>query len=250
MGTVLVRSPTWAALGDQSDARCVCRAVSAATGPLPLRDRFPDSPPAPRRHGAPRSGSDRRPCRPSTSKSTKAMSAGERAEKAVVSTIKSFSLRPWRSPARKPGTQLDKRKGGRYAGRLRLVVVPDHRAKSLGSFVEGASTPSTQIVTDGVVMPTSPRVAILTFPLPHAAIPRLSTSICRASPRVFAKLKTWLTGTHHGVRHQPRQSDRNAFTCRVNRRVYSFNAFRSRLGIAEMPWHQLMLDCILANGHT
>ena len=32
---------------------------------------------------------------------------------------------------RKPGPKLDKRKGGRYAGRVRLAAVPDRRPKSL-----------------------------------------------------------------------------------------------------------------------
>src|SRR5664280_2886216 len=34
---------------------------------------------------------------------------------------------------RKPGTKLDKRKGGRYAGRVRLAIVPDRSAESLCS---------------------------------------------------------------------------------------------------------------------
>jgi hypothetical protein len=32
---------------------------------------------------------------------------------------------------RKPGTKLDKRKGGRYAGRVPLAIVPDRGAESL-----------------------------------------------------------------------------------------------------------------------
>src|SRR5438309_3385187 len=39
---------------------------------------------------------------------------------------------------REPGTALDKRKGGRYAGRVRLAIVPDRSADSLGGFVESA----------------------------------------------------------------------------------------------------------------
>ena len=49
---------------------------------------------------------------------------------------------------------------------------------------------------------------------------------------VFANLKTWLLGTHHGVSHQHLQAYLNEFTFRFNRRFYPFNAFRSLLGIA------------------
>ena len=42
---------------------------------------------------------------------------------------------------RKPGTAQDKRKDGRYAGRVRLAVVPDRSADSLCGFVESAVAP-------------------------------------------------------------------------------------------------------------
>jgi hypothetical protein len=44
---------------------------------------------------------------------------------------------------RKPGTAQDKRKDGRYAGRVRLAIVPDRSAKSLCGFVENAVAPGT-----------------------------------------------------------------------------------------------------------
>ena len=49
---------------------------------------------------------------------------------------------------------------------------------------------------------------------------------------VFANLKTWPIGIHHGVSHQHLQAYLNEFTFRFNRRFYPFNAFRSLLGIA------------------
>ena len=49
---------------------------------------------------------------------------------------------------------------------------------------------------------------------------------------VFANLKTWLTGIHHGVSTQHLQAYLNEFTFRFNRRFYPFNAFRSLLGMA------------------
>ncbi len=49
---------------------------------------------------------------------------------------------------RKPGTAQDKRKDGRYAGRVRLAVVPDRSADTLCGFVESAVAPGTLAVTD------------------------------------------------------------------------------------------------------
>jgi transposase-like protein len=134
---------------------------------------------------------------------------------------------------RKPGTKLDKRKGGRYAGRVRLAVVSDRGADALCSFVEGAVAPGTQIITDdwsgyaglgqrgyahlAIAERGDPRVADVFLPIVHL---------------VFSNLKCWLNGTHHGVSHQHLQAYLNEFTFRFNRRFYPFNAFRSLLGIA------------------
>ena len=48
----------------------------------------------------------------------------------------------------KPGTKLDNRKDGRYAGRVRLAVVLDRSAESLCGFVESTVAPGSLIVTD------------------------------------------------------------------------------------------------------
>ena len=69
------------------------------------------------------------------------------AAKAGVSTTRFSSLVPSRF-VRKPGTAQDKRKDGRYAGRVRLAVVPDRSADSLCGFVESAVAPRTLTVTD------------------------------------------------------------------------------------------------------
>jgi hypothetical protein len=49
---------------------------------------------------------------------------------------------------RELGTKLDARRNGRYAGRVRLAVIPDRSAASLCGFVEHAVEPGTKIVTD------------------------------------------------------------------------------------------------------
>ena len=61
--------------------------------------------------------------------------AGERVGKAVVFTTRFPSPVPSRCVIESPGTKLDNRKDGRYAGRVRLAVVLDRSAasRSVGS---------------------------------------------------------------------------------------------------------------------
>lgn len=125
------------------------------------------------------------------------------------------------------------RRGGRYAGRLRLEIVPTRGAKSLMAFVQQAVEPGATVITDAwggynglqglgydhlpVVEANNPAVAEEYLPIVHL---------------VFSNLKAWLQGTHHGrVEPQHLQAYLNEFTFRFNRRFYPFNAFRSLLGI-------------------
>jgi transposase-like protein len=135
---------------------------------------------------------------------------------------------------RKPGTKLDKRKAGRYAGRVRLSVVADRGADALCGFVDSAVAPGASIVTDdwsgyaslgqrgyahlAIAERGDPEVAEVFLPIVHL---------------VFSSLKSWLNGTHHGVSQQHLQAYLNEFTFRFNRRHYPFTAFRALLGIAS-----------------
>src|ERR1035437_4959486 len=133
-----------------------------------------------------------------------------------------------------PGSSLDKRKGGRYAGRVRLAVVPDRNAKSLCRFVESAVEPGTTIITDdwsGYAGLTKRGYEHL--PIAAQGDPQVSEEFMPIIHLVFSNLKTWLRGIHHGVSPQHLQSYLNEFTFRFNRRFYPFNAFRSLLGIAS-----------------
>ncbi len=134
---------------------------------------------------------------------------------------------------RKPGTAQDKRKDGRYAGRVRLAVAADRSAKSLCGFVDGAVAPGTLIVTDD----WSGYAGLRKRGYDHHAIaecgdPEVTEEFLPIIHLVFANLKTWLIGIHHGVSAQHLQAYLNEFTFRFNRRFYPFNAFRSLLGIA------------------
>jgi predicted RNA-binding Zn-ribbon protein involved in translation (DUF1610 family) len=134
---------------------------------------------------------------------------------------------------REPGTALDRRKHGRYAGRVRLAIVPDRSAESLCGFVEGAVEPGTLLVTDD----WSAYASLRKRGYDHHAIaecgePEIADEFLPIVHLVFSNLKTWLNGIHHGVSAKHLQAYLNEFTFRFNRRFYPFNAFRSLLGIA------------------
>ena len=134
---------------------------------------------------------------------------------------------------RKPGTKLDKRKEGRYAGRVRLSIVPDRSAKSLCGFVKSAVQPGTLIVTDDWKSYASlEKCGYRHFAATQLGDPSVAEECLPIIHLVFANLKSWLLGIHHGVSHQHLQAYLNEFTFRFNRRFYPFNGFRSLLGIA------------------
>lgn len=131
------------------------------------------------------------------------------------------------------------RRGGRYAGRLRLSIVPDRSAESLVGFARAVIAPGTLIATDDWPgYETLPK-----FEFKHAAVaergdPTVTEEWLPLIHLVFSNLKSWLLGIHHGVSPQHLQAYLNEFTFRFNRRFYPFNAFRSLLGIsagAESP---------------
>jgi len=134
---------------------------------------------------------------------------------------------------RKPGTKLDNRKDGRYAGRVRLVVVPDRSANSLCGFVENAVAPGSLIVTDDWSGYAGlGKRGFEHHPIAECADPEVIEDFLPISHLVFANLKTWINGIHHGVSAKHLQAYLNEFTFRFNRRFHPFNAFRSLLGIA------------------
>ena len=125
------------------------------------------------------------------------------------------------------------RRTGTYAGRVRLAVVLDRSAESLCGFVESTVAPGSLIVTDD----WSGYAGLGKRGYEHFAVaecgdPEVAEQYLPIIHLVFANLKTWLIGIHHGVSHQHLQAYLNEFTFRFNRRFYPFNAFRSLLGIA------------------
>jgi len=135
----------------------------------------------------------------------------------------------------RPAKKGDKpmRRGGRYAGRLRLEIVPNRGAKALCGFVEQAVEPGAMVITDGAPSYSSLGArGYQHLPVVEANDPAVAEEYLPISHLVFSNLKAWLQGTHHG-RVEPKhlQTYLNEFTFRFNRRFYPFNAFRSLLGI-------------------
>jgi len=134
---------------------------------------------------------------------------------------------------RKPGTAQDKRKDGRYAGRLRLAVADDRSAASLCGFVENAVEPGVLLVTDDWSAYRGLRaLGYDHHPIAECGDPEVSEEFLPMIHLVFANLKAWLNGVHHGVSAKHLQAYLNEYQFRFNRRFYPFNAFRSLLGLA------------------
>lgn len=132
---------------------------------------------------------------------------------------------------RAPCTALPRR-GGLYAGRLRLHIAPDRSAQSLESFVIYSVRPGTKITTDD--WPGYDNLAEKGYRLTQVAQrgdPDIADKHLPLIHLVFGNLKTWLNGVHHGVSPQHLQAYLNEFTFRFNRRFFPFNAFQSLLGI-------------------
>lgn len=109
----------------------------------------------------------------------------------------------------------------RWAG-LRLAVVPDHTAKSLGSFVHSCVRPGSTLRTDG----WQAYEHLGQEGYEHEA--EASSSMSRAEMRernplphvhlLFSNLKTWLTGRFHGVTRPYLADYLREFVYRTSRR--------------------------------
>lgn len=125
-----------------------------------------------------------------------------------------------------------KRRGGRYAGRLRMEVVPNRSAKSLVSFVKSSVEPGSMVITDDWSgYDTLREYGYEHLPVAERGDPRVAEEYLPIVHLIFSNLKAWLNGVHHGVAPQHLQAYLNEFTFRFNRRFHPFNAFRSLLGI-------------------
>ncbi len=135
------------------------------------------------------------------------------------------------------------RRGGRYAGRLRLAVVSHRTTAKLVPFVQQTVEPGTMIVTDDwAAYDKLGELGYDHLPVAERDDPKVAEEYLPLIHLVFSNLKAWLKGIHHSrVEPQHLQAYLNEYTFRFNRRFYPFNAFRSLLGIgsgAESPTYE------------
>ena len=176
--------------GRQSDARHVRRAVSAAPWSFALRDGRSNSPQARMMaaRGMVRPNQDRIGGQPKnhvepldeTWVGGRTRGEGRGVHHKVLEEISGCAIEVRH---RKPGTKLDNRKDGRYAGRVRLAVVLDRSAESLCGFVESTVAPGSLIVTDdwSGYAGLGKRGPMSTSLLPSVVIQRLPSKTCRSS---------------------------------------------------------------------
>jgi len=124
------------------------------------------------------------------------------------------------------------RRGGLYAGRLRLHIAPDRSAQSLESFVIDSVQVGSQITTDDWSgYGKLPEKGYRLTQVAQRGDPDITEKHLPLIHLIFGNLKTWLNGIHHGVSPQHLQAYLNEFTFRFNRRFVPFNAFQRLLGI-------------------
>ena len=164
---------------------------------------------------------------------TKPGLAGERVGKAVVFTTRFPSPVPSRCVIESRAPSSTTGKTDAMPDAFGSPSWLDRSAESLCGFVESTVAPGSLIVTDD----WSGYAGLGKRGYEHFAVaecgdPEVAEQYLPIIHLVFANLKTWLIGIHHGVSHQHLQAYLNEFTFRFNRRFYPFNAFRSLLGIA------------------
>ena len=121
---------------------------------------------------------------------------------------------------------------GQGSGRVRLSVVEDLSAASLVGFLEASVTPGSIVHTDG----WGGYRPLATKGYDHRRRTQGRTTnagtLFPRVHRVFSNLKSWLTGTHHGVRapHLPHLCE---CVFRFNRRRTPMAAFQSLLGLTS-----------------
>ncbi len=119
-------------------------------------------------------------------------------------------------------------------GRLRLEVVPDDSADTLGAFVQRSVAPGSTVVSDAWSGYTDLAARDYThLSLSQAAMKRagLEPDAVPGVHRVVSNLKTWLLGTHHGVGADHLDHYLNEFVFRFNRRYQPMAGFATLLGL-------------------
>ena len=150
-------------------------------------------------------------------------------ETSVPSRAKGEPVRPGRSHEGKLPIAGAVEIKGKGPGRVRLAVIGDYAAATLGGFVAGNVAAGSTVVSDGWSgyarlkdVKHDPKVvgdvpAHLVLPWVH---------------RVFANAKRWALGVYHGLRPKHLQACLDEFVFRFNRRRTPAAAFERLLGLS------------------
>src|SRR5271163_2670762 len=193
--------------GFDPHARHIGCPISAPTRHQPLRDSVPDPSQTARRHGA--TGRDRIGGNPRdhveideswVGGRTRGEGRGVHDQSLVIAAVEVRQ----RKPENVKGVP---RRNGRYAGRIRMEVVPDRSARSLCEFVEAAVEPGVVVVTDAWGgYATLPDRGYRHLAAAAHGDPSMAEDFLPISHLIFSNLKSWLRGCHHGVSPQHLQA--------------------------------------------
>jgi transposase-like protein len=119
------------------------------------------------------------------------------------------------------------------AGRLRLAVIQNADEETIGSFLNKNVEPGSEIRSDGWRGYSKTAMKGYNHNKRIVDSPERAHLVAPHIHRVFSNLKTWLTGTHHGV--EPKYLTRylDEYVFRFNRRQTPMAAFQTLLGIAS-----------------
>jgi hypothetical protein len=128
-----------------------------------------------------------------------------------------------------------------HAGRIRLAVIEDCSAATLGGFVSRAVEPGATVVSDGwsgyrSLKEHRHEAKVVGSMAAHVPLPWIH--------RVLANLKRWGTGVLHGFRKAHLDRYLQEFVFRWNRRRHTRIAFESLLGIAVALPHASCRDFV------
>jgi transposase-like protein len=119
------------------------------------------------------------------------------------------------------------------AGRLRLAVIQNADEETIGGFLNKNVEPGSEIRSDGWRGYSKTALEGYHHDKRIVGSPEKAHLVAPHIHRAFSNLKTWLTGTHHGV--EPKYLTRylDEYVFRFNRRQTPMAAFQTLLGIAS-----------------
>ena len=138
-------------------------------------------------------------------------------------------------------------KRGQTSGRIRMAVIPDFKATTLGGFIKEHVTPGSTIYTDGLKTFAGLEEAgyqHVPRTQPHRVdLRKGAKSVVPLADRAIGNLQQWLVGTHHGVSRPQLQVYLDEFVFRHNRRKQPMAAFQTLLGLgtgrAPTPYRRI-----------